>query len=374
MQVLLQARAGIYEARGEFQLVVDYMEEAGVGLLRRRFEALKGKLAAEGLFDAARKKPLPTLPLVIGLITSPTGAAIRDVLISLKRRFPATGVILYPASVQGAAAAEEIVAALKLADARAECELLILTRGGGSLEDLWPFNEEAVARALAGMSIPVIAGIGHETDFTIADFVADFRAPTPSQAAELAVPDWRELFGRFAESGRRLSRSIVQRLADDRRAVNALSHRLSREHPRVALQAAEQRLDGLEARMLRALKLTLGEPVRGLAELRGRLLRFDARRRIDRARDRLKESEITAGRLMRQLLEQRCGRVRLAERSLRALGPQNTLERGYAIVTRDTDGAIVRRSTELSRGDPVSVQLAEGSIGATVDAVRRGGR
>jgi exodeoxyribonuclease VII large subunit len=374
MQVLLQARAGIYEARGEFQLVVDYMEEAGLGLLRQRFEALKKKLAAEGLFDAARKKALPSLPLRIGIISSPTGAAIRDVLIALKRRFPATGVIVYPTSVQGSAAAAEIAAALKIADERAECELLILTRGGGSLEDLWPFNEEAVARALAGMSIPVIAGIGHETDFTIADFVADLRAPTPSQAAELAVPEWRELFGRLADFGKRISRSIVQRFAAERRALDSLSHRLSREHPGVALQAIEQRLDGLDTRMLRTLKQSLSNPGRRLAELRGRLLRFDAARRIDRARDRLRQSEIAAGRSMRQQLEQRSARLRLAERSLRALGPQSTLERGYAIVTRDADGAIVRHSADLSRGDAVSVQLAEGSIGATIDAVRKNAR
>src|SRR5262245_24425697 len=183
LQVLLRARVGLYEARGEFQLVVDHLEEAGEGELRRRFEALKLKLAAEGLFDAGRKRPLPRFPRRIGVVTSPTGAALRDVLQVLGRRFPAVPVLLYPVPVQGAGAAREISAMLQVADRRRDVDVLLLVRGGGSLEDLWAFNDESLARAIAGMGLPVICGIGHEVDFTIADFVADLRAPTPSAAA-----------------------------------------------------------------------------------------------------------------------------------------------------------------------------------------------
>src|SRR5690606_2193067 len=206
-QVLVRARVTLYEARGEFQLIVEEVEAAGEGLLRRRFEALKRKLAAEGLFDTARKRPLPRVPRRIGVVTSATGAAIRDVLIALRRRFPAIPVLIYPTPVQGEGAAQEIRRTLELAGRRAECDVLILTRGGGSLEDLWSFNEEIVARAIAASPIPVIVGVGHETDFTIADFVADLRAPTPSQAAELAVPDCREWRGRVVRIAEHLARA-----------------------------------------------------------------------------------------------------------------------------------------------------------------------
>ena len=191
-QVLLRARASLYEARGEYQLIVEYAEEAGEGVLRRKFEELKRRLAAEGLFEPARKRAIPKMPRRIGVITSGTGAALHDVLTALRRRFPLTSVLIYPTPVQGPGSAEEIARTLALADRRAECDVLILTRGGGSLEDLWAFNEEVVARAIAALALPIICGVGHEIDFTIADFVADLRAPTPSQAAELAVPDQRE--------------------------------------------------------------------------------------------------------------------------------------------------------------------------------------
>ena len=235
-QVLVRARASVYEARGEYQLVVDYVEEAGEGVLRRRFEELKRRLAAEGLFDASRKIPLPKLPRRIGVITSPTGAALRDVLIALRRRFPATAVLIYPTPVQGAGAAEEIARTLALADRRADCDVLILTRGGGSLEDLWSFNEEVVARAIAALKLPVIVGVGHEIDFTIADFVADLRAPTPSQAAELAVPDQREWTKRFAGCEQQLGYVTRRRIATEQRHFAMLAHRLQRCNPSVQLR------------------------------------------------------------------------------------------------------------------------------------------
>jgi exodeoxyribonuclease VII large subunit len=326
MQVLVRARAGLYEPRGDYQLVVEHMEEAGQGALRRRFEALKAKLAEEGLFDTARKRALPTIPARIGVITSPTGAALRDVLTSLKRRFPAVDVLIYPTSVQGSQAAAEIVAALERASRRADCDLLILTRGGGSLEDLWPFNEESVARAVAAVPIPIIVGVGHETDFTIAEFAADLRAPTPSQAAELAVPRQSEWLARLRGIADELELVLRRRLRDDRRRLDALEHRLGRAHPGVMLRSMAQRLDEFEGRLRRGLKLTTTE----LAS-----------------------------------------RIRLVERSLLALSPLATLERGYAIVTRQSDGGLVTRSDAVGRGDGIDVRLAEGGLSATVDAARK---
>ena len=321
-QVLVKARASVYTARGEFQLIVDYLEEAGEGLLRRRFEELKRKLAAEGLFDTERKKALPALPGRIGVVTSPTGAAIRDVLIALRRRFPATSVLIYPTSVQGEGAPEEIVRALRLADARGDCDLVIVTRGGGSIEDLWAFNEESVARAIAAMSIPVISGVGHETDFTIADFVADVRAPTPSQAAELAVPEQSQLLARLDRHLDYLGHSASRRLGDEARKLDTLAHRLSRAHPGVAIRFSHQRLDELESRLGRAVKT--------------RLERF-------------------------------ANRLTLADRALASLSPLATLDRGYAIVARQDDGSIMTDSSAVSRGAGIDIALARGRLAATVD-------
>src|ERR1700682_5711319 len=210
-KVLVRARIGLYEPRGEYQLIVDHMEDAGLGALKRQFEELSAKLKQEGLFAADRKSPLPSLPRRIGIITSPTGAAVRDILHVLASRFPATAVLIYPVAVQGAQAAAEIIAALEVAGRRAECDVLILARGGGSLEDLWAFNDERLARVIVASPIPVITGIGHEIDFTIADFAADVRAPTPSAAAELVVPDAEEWLGAFVRVGGRLPRCMRRR-------------------------------------------------------------------------------------------------------------------------------------------------------------------
>lgn len=324
-RVLLKARVSLYEPRGDYQLIVEHMEEAGEGALRQRFEALKRRLADEGLFDPARKRALPALPERIGVITSPSGAAIRDVLIALRRRFPAVRVLIYPTSVQGERAAAEIVSALGRAAERADCELLILTRGGGSLEDLWPFNEEIVARAIAASPIPVIAGVGHETDFTIADFVADLRAPTPSQAAELAVPDQAQFASRLQAIAALLDRTLRRRLRDDRHRISVLEHRLGRAHPGVALRMQQQRLDEFEARLRRAL-----------------------------------QTAMTAVR----------SRARLIERSLEALSPLATLERGYAIVCRSDTGALVTRGADLGAGTQIDIRVAEGGLTATVDSTR----
>jgi exodeoxyribonuclease VII large subunit len=372
-QVLLRGRVSLYEARGEFQLVVEYMEEAGEGILRRRFEELKRRLAAEGLFDPDRKKALPRLPRRIGIVTSPSGAAVRDVLTVLRRRFPAVPVLIYPTAVQGEAAAEEIARTLALADRRGECDLLILARGGGSLEDLWSFNEETVARALAALSTPVIVGVGHEVDFTIADFVADLRAPTPSGAAELAVPDqadWRE---RLARLGDRLSRAAKHRLADPGRTLDALAHRLSRTHPGVQLRQSSQRLDELEARLKIRLDQALGQRRARLAELTAALLGTTPRHQLARLAERLHWGTRELHRAMRESLARRQRHLTLAERTLRSVSPIGTLARGYAIVTTAAAGSVVTDARAAPPGTGIEIRLTRGGLSATVDEAHAGG-
>jgi exodeoxyribonuclease VII large subunit len=350
MQVVVRGRISLYEPRGDYQLIVDQIEDAGEGALQRRFEALKRKLAAEGLFDPERKRELPRIPQRIGVVTSPTGAAIRDVLISLRRRFPAAHVLLYPTSVQGDKAAGEIVAALERASQRAECNLLILTRGGGSLEDLWPFNEEAVARAVRATSIPIIVGVGHETDFTIAEFAADLRAPTPSQAAEFAVPQQSDYLARTQAVEAMLERILLRRLRDEQRKLDVLEHRLARTHPGVILKTNRDRLAALEHRLQRA------HP--------GNIV-VATRQQIDERRLRLQQA-------IARLITDLNGRARLVERALTALSPLATLERGYAIVSRKDDSTLVTDSGMVSPGSPIDVRLAQGELTATVDSTRPG--
>ena len=367
LQVVVRARVSFYEARGEFQLVVDEVEDAGEGQLRRRFEALKRRLQAEGLFDPERKRPLPRVPERIGVITSATGAAIRDVLTALKRRFPTIPVLIYPTSVQGNDAAHEIARTLALADRRAECDVLILTRGGGSLEDLWAFNEETVARAVAAARIPIIVGVGHETDFTIADFVADLRAPTPSQAAELAVPDCAEWRQRLVRAAAHLERSAARRLKHDAQRIAALSHRLIRCHPGLLLRQQAQRIDDLEERASRALHRKLDERRARLARSAASVAARHPRHRIAAAGQRARFAAERLERAIHRRIERLTHRSAVAGRTLRSLSPLATLDRGYAIVARVDDGHIVTDSSTVSPGTGISVRLATGRLTATVN-------
>jgi exodeoxyribonuclease VII large subunit len=321
MQLLVRARVTLYEPRGEYQLAVEYAEEAGEGALRRRFEELKARLRDEGLFDEAAKRPLPRLPRRIGVITSPSGAAIRDILHVLRRRCSTVPVVIYPVPVQGEGAAARIAAMLALASQRAECDVLILARGGGSLEDLWSFNEEIVARAIRASAIPVIAGIGHEVDVTIADFAADRRAPTPSGAAEIAVPDAAEWLARLNKDTGRLNNAIARRLSLKAERLAWQIRCLALAHPGNRLRQHGQRLDELDLRLKRA---------------------FGARL------DALKARALSA------------------IRTLHTVSPLATLERGYAIATRETDDVILRSASQVATGDGINVTLAEGGIEARV--------
>jgi exodeoxyribonuclease VII large subunit len=368
-QVLVRARASVYEARGDYQLIVDYAEEAGEGVLRRKFEELKRKLAAEGLFESARKIPIPHLPRRIGVVTSPTGAALRDVLIALRRRFPAVAVLIYPTPVQGTGAAEEIARTLELADRRADCDVLILTRGGGSLEDLWSFNEEVVARAVAAVKLPIIVGVGHEVDFTIADFVADLRAPTPSQAAELAVPDQREWLKRFAAFEQQLAQGARRRLQHEQRQLSTLAHRLARCGPGAQLREREQRLDELEARLRRALERRIAQHKLRLARLTTAVARANPARQLGAARERWRTARADLRRALLRRLERTQQRWQLADRGLASLSPLATLERGYAIVT-DANGRVLTDGSAAKKGSAIEVRLARGSLAATVDEAK----
>jgi exodeoxyribonuclease VII large subunit len=367
-RVLARGRVSLYEARGEFQVVIDHLEEAGEGALRRRFEELKRKLLAEGLFEAAQKKPLPTLPRRIGVITSPTGAALRDILHILQRRFPAVPVLVYPVAVQGEAAPREIVQALQLAAARRECDVLILARGGGSLEDLMAFNEESVARAIYACGIPVICGVGHETDVTIADFVADERAPTPSGAAERSVPDSAEYLRAFVTLERSLVQALGRKLLSLRQTLQQWERSLSRLSPRARLQQHTQRLDELESRLQRAVRARLERARVRLSNAAALLGRSSPARRLAPLRQRLVVAQRRLPDAMQRRVQVARERFERSMRTLNAVSPLATLERGYAIVT-DSAARVVIDASTLVPGTRIDARVARGSVRATVTDV-----
>jgi exodeoxyribonuclease VII large subunit len=363
--VLARGRVSLYEARGEFQVVVEHLEEAGEGLLRRRFEELKARLAAEGLFDTRHKKPLPRLPGRIGVITSPTGAALRDILHILRRRFPAVPVLIYPVAVQGEAAPREIEQALRLASARRDCDVLIVARGGGSLEDLWAFNDEAVARAIFDCPIPVVSGVGHEVDFTIADLVADERAPTPSGAAERVVPDRAEWLRGFALAAQRVQAGMRRRLNEMRNDLQVREQRLARTHPGVRLRQHAQRLDELEERLKLAARARIERARARHAAAASLLLRASPAIRVQSQRIRLDAAHRALSAGIRGSISGAQRRFELAGRTLHAVSPLATLDRGYAIVA-DAAGKVVQDAGSLTAGDRVEARLARGRFSATV--------
>jgi exodeoxyribonuclease VII large subunit len=365
-KVLVRARIGLYEPRGEYQLIVDHLEDAGLGALKRQFEELSAKLKEEGLFAPERKRPLPSLPRRIGIITSPTGAAVRDILHVLARRFPATAVLIYPVAVQGAQAAAEIIAALEVAGRRAECDVLILARGGGSLEDLWAFNDERLARAIVASAIPLITGIGHEIDFTIADFAADARAPTPSAAAELAVPDAEEWLNAFVRFGARLRRGMRRRLEVHRERLRWLTGRLDQVSPAARLGAQAQRLDELEQSLVRALRRRLRERRERLRWLAGRAAQVSPSTRLAQQRLRLESLDQRLNRAWRQAFNSRLDQLRPLVRTLNAVSPLATLERGYAIVSLE-GGEILRNAAYAKPGTIIEARLAKGRVRAKVE-------
>ncbi|HEX8989171.1 MAG TPA: exodeoxyribonuclease VII large subunit [Rhodocyclaceae bacterium] len=360
-QVEAQVLASLYEPRGEFQLGVETLRRAGVGKLYEAFVRLRDKLEAEGLFDPSRKRALPRFPRSVGVVTSPKAAALHDVLVALARRARHVPVIVYPTLVQGEAAPAQIVEAIAAAGRRAECDVLLVARGGGSIEDLWAFNSEAVARAIRACPIPVVAGVGHETDVTIADMAADLRAATPTAAAELASAGWHAASEEIAALDVGLRDAMRRALEKRMQAIDLLAHRLI--HPADRLAHARQRLSLAGARLAARAGDSLHRGAAALAALRLRLLRSRpstdlASRRVDRA-----------DRRMRQAAQLRIGERRARLDALRAglaaLSPQATLARGYSIV-RGPDGSVVRNAASLHRDDNVSIRFASGTGEAVV--------
>ncbi|MCU7925990.1 MAG: exodeoxyribonuclease VII large subunit [Candidatus Thiodiazotropha sp. (ex Dulcina madagascariensis)] len=366
-QVTIRARVSLYEARGEFQLIVEQMEPAGEGALRLAFEQLKHKLATEGLFDSETKKPLPSPPNQLGIITSPTGAAVRDLLTVLRRRFPALPVIIYPVQVQGEDAPRQIIRMLQLANQRQECDLLILSRGGGSLEDLQAFNDEGLARAIHASQIPLVTGIGHEIDFTIADFVADRRAPTPSAAAELVSPDQQEWYQRVTQLARRLSQRQRQRLQQLFDKTKALEKRLSNQHPRQRLQQRAQRVDEMNQQLNRALHVRQLRFGHTLEQLQARLARHSPQQRLESVAQTARQLEERLHRTITQRLNNEGTRLTQLARDLNNLSPLNTLGRGYAIVSRESDGRVLRATNEIAIGENIRARLVKGFLVCRVE-------
>jgi exodeoxyribonuclease VII large subunit len=363
--VLVRGRVSLYEPRGDYQMIVDLMEEAGIGALKREFERLKGRLAAEGLFAPQLKRPLPPFPRRIGVITSPSGAAIRDVLHILRRRYPPAQVLIYPTPVQGAAAVPALIQALDLASSRADCDVIILARGGGSIEDLWAFNDEGVARAIRACAVPVVSGVGHEIDFTIADFVADVRAPTPSGAAELVVPDRQELLGTLRRIGERLVQSGRRELRMASQLLATLRHRLQRTHPGVRLQHSAQRLDELEQRLRKALQAQVQQRNIRLSRALASLMRATPAHRVAALSARNAALDMRLRHALQRCLMARVHRLNLAQQKLDAVSPLATLARGFAVVTRVGGGVITDAST-VAVGDEIRALVHRGALRARV--------
>jgi len=369
LQVVARARVTLYEGRGDYQLIIEHLEEAGEGALRRAFEALKQRLAKEGLFDLAHKQPLPRLPKRIGVITSPTGAALRDIVSTLRRRFPVIAVRLYPVPVQGRGAAEKIAAAIALAARHGDCDALIVARGGGSLEDLWPFNEEIVARAIHACPVPIVSGVGHETDFTIADLVADARAPTPTAAAEMLSPDQTEWLAAFAALQARLARLMRGRLADEQQRLDWLGTRLV--HPRERIAHLQQHLHALVMRLQLSQAGLVNFCTTRLLTLSGRLLQHAPGGRVRELALGVGHRFTRLAGAMRRTLEHHRQRLQLAAQALNTLSPLATLDRGYAIVRRADTGAVIRDAGQIRRGERIEARLAHGHLDCVVEDIKK---
>jgi exodeoxyribonuclease VII large subunit len=369
MKVLARGRISLYEPRGDFQLIVDGLRDAGEGLLQRQFDELKKKLEAEGLFDSSHKQALPDYPQRIGIVTSPGGAAVRDILHVLARRWPIARVRLYPVSVQGGDAPGELLNAIRSANSHQWAELLIVGRGGGSLEDLAAFNEESVARSVFASLIPVVSAVGHETDFSICDFVSDLRAPTPSAAAELATPNQAVLKESFARAGRSLQRALNSRLQRDTQRLDHLSHRLQQRHPAGRLDEQARQLRILQTTLLRVMNRQSGERLSRVDNLSKRLRVHHPGRRLPEFAQRISTAGQNLRRAMDTGLRERSRGLRELVRTLNAVSPLETISRGYAVVTSADNGEVISSVTQAQAGQSIITQLGDGRLTAAVESV-----
>jgi len=368
LHVLVRGRVSVYEQRGQMQLVAETMEPVGAGSLQLAFEQLKEKLKAEGLFDAARKRPLPAFPRTVGIVTSRTGAVIQDFLNIVGRRHSGLNVLLCPVSVQGESSASEVEAALACLNASGLADVIVLARGGGSLEDLAAFNSERVARAIVASQLPVVSAVGHETDFTIADFVADLRAPTPSAAAELITEAQHKIAEHLARLNHRVERAARFQILQARQRLARVP--ASRAESRMAnlLHRAQQKLDELGFRMETALRHRLRRGQRDVTELTAAVLRHDPRRQLAHARGHFDACRTRLDRTIERMMEARRGRLTALAAQLNSLSPLAVLDRGYALVL-DANGALVRSARQVAAGDSVVTRLSDGAFGSRVESV-----
>lgn len=368
MKVLARGRLTLYEARGDYQLILDSLEEAGEGALRRAFDQLRARLQAEGLFDEARKRPLPAYVRRLAVITSPSGAAVRDVLSVLARRFPLVEVDVLPVPVQGEAAAAQIASMLQRAGAAGRHDVILLARGGGSLEDLWAFNDEALARAIAASPVPVVSAVGHETDFSLSDFAADLRAPTPSAAAELLVPSRIDLGQRLAGLQRRANALQANHLRQLAQRADRAALRLAAQRPEARLHAHARRRDEAMRRLRSALRQRLQAHAASLRHARAVLQATRPQRRLQQLRQQLADTQPRLQAAIARRLQRDALQLRGLARSLEAVSPLATIARGYSILQRD-DGRVVRTTRDVAPGDPVAARVADGRLRLRVEAV-----
>ncbi|MGH8062483.1 MAG: exodeoxyribonuclease VII large subunit [Pseudoxanthomonas sp.] len=366
LRVLGRGRLTLYEARGDYQLVLDHLEEAGEGALRRAFEELKARLQAEGLFDEARKRPLPLYPRRLAVITSPSGAAVRDVLSVLARRFPLLEVDILPTQVQGATAAAQITSLVERAGASGRYDIVLVTRGGGSLEDLWAFNDERLARAIAASPVPVVSAVGHETDFSLSDFAADLRAPTPSVAAELLVPNHGDLSVRLQGLQRRLSALQLQSLRQSMQRADRAVLRLQAMRPQARLQLLQRRQQEARRRLESAWREQLERRRSSLRHAAAVLRATQPRRRLAMLRERLQSLGLRPQAAVARELQRDTLKLRALARSLEAVSPLATVARGYSIIA-DAEGRLVRSVSQVQPGDAVSARLSDGELKLRVE-------
>ncbi len=364
-QVLIRASITLYEPRGDYQLLAESMQPAGDGLLQQQFEQLKQRLAAEGLFDQQFKQVLPSPAKQVGVITSASGAALHDILQVLQRRDPSLPVIVYPTSVQGAEAPLQIVRAIELANQRDECDVLIVGRGGGSLEDLWSFNDERVARAIFASRIPIVSAVGHETDVTIADFVGDLRAPTPSAAAELVSRNQLELLRQIQSQRQRLEMAMDYYLAQRNREFTRLHHRLQQQHPQLRLARQQAQLVKLRQRLDDAMQQQLRQTSRRSERLQQRLMQQQPQTRIHRAQQRLQQLSYQMQSAVERQLNQSKQKLGIACSRLEGVSPLATLARGYNVTTAP-DGKVLKNVTQITPGETLKTRLQDGWVESQV--------
>ena len=365
-KMLALGKIGLYEPRGEYQFIVEKMEIAGEGDLKRKYEDLKRKLSAEGIFSEENKSELPNLPKRIGVITSPSGAAVQDILTVLNRRFPIIPIIIFPVAVQGEQAAPQIQNALEKANFRADCDLLILARGGGSLEDLWAFNEEIVARAIFDSEIPIISAIGHETDVTISDFTADLRAPTPSGAAELAVPDQHDWIKSIDNISEKINTIITQQINSKSQLSDWINKRLSQSSPMMTVKRQIEKSNNLQKMLSSSILQNLSRQEKNIHQLKSNLNEVSPRLKIHTQLSRIKELNQKITSCSDHLLEGLNNRIKLASKTLNSVSPLRTLDRGYAIARDAKTKNVIMSADTIEIENDIEVKLAKGEIKVTV--------